>query len=50
MGFNYNAKLRCQELLLTTFGAVKRIRRPETEDDYFATFDFPGSRFSNLAK
>ena len=40
MGFNYNAKLRPQELLLKPDGAVCRIRRAETMDDYFATLDF----------
>lgn len=40
MGFNYNAKLRCGELLLRTDGSVKQIRRSETIDDYFATIDF----------
>ncbi len=42
MGFNYNAKLRCGELLLRTDGSVTQIRRPETIDDYFATLDFAG--------
>lgn len=40
MGFNYNAKLRCKELLLRPDGSVKLIRRAETIDDYFATLDF----------
>ncbi len=40
MGFNYNGRLRPQELLLTADGAVRRIRRAETLDDYFATLDF----------
>ncbi|MCL2234024.1 MAG: diaminopimelate decarboxylase, partial [Treponema sp.] len=39
MGFNYNGKLRCGELLLRPDGSVKQIRRPETVDDYFATLD-----------
>lgn len=39
MGFNYNAKLRPQELLLQADGTVERIRRAETMDDYFATLD-----------
>ncbi len=38
MGFQYNAKLRCAELLLQEDGAVRLIRRAETVDDYFATF------------
>lgn len=42
MGFNYNGKLRCQELLLTTDGSVRLIRRGETLADLFATLDYPG--------
>lgn len=42
MGFNYNGKLRCGELLLRTDGSVVQIRRKETIDDYFATLDFAG--------
>ncbi len=42
MGFNYNAKLRCGELLLRTDGSIVQIRRNETVDDYFATLDFAG--------
>ncbi|GHV20304.1 diaminopimelate decarboxylase [Spirochaetia bacterium] len=37
MGFNYNGKMRCGELLLCSDGATVRIRRRETIDDYFAT-------------
>ncbi len=40
MGFNYNGRLRPQELLLRTDGSVTRIRRAETLDDYFATLNF----------
>jgi diaminopimelate decarboxylase len=40
MGFNYNASLRPQELLLRPDGSVERIRRAETMDDYFATLSF----------
>ncbi len=40
MGFNYNGKLRPQELLLTAEGTVERIRRRETVADYFATLNF----------
>lgn len=40
MGFNYNGKLRCAELLLRSDGSVVQIRRRETIDDYFATLDF----------
>ena len=42
MGFNYNGKLRCGELLLREDGSVVQIRRRETVDDYFATLDFSG--------
>jgi len=37
MGFNYNGRLRCAELLLREDGSLKLIRRAETLDDYFAT-------------
>ena len=40
MGYNYNGKLRCGELLLRTDGSIMQIRRRETLDDYFATIDF----------
>ncbi|RJP96114.1 MAG: diaminopimelate decarboxylase [Desulfobacteraceae bacterium] len=40
MGFNYNGKLRPQELLLNKNGSVERIRRAETLEDYFATLTF----------
>ncbi len=39
MGYNYNGKLRSAELLLKEDGSVQLIRRAETMDDYFATFD-----------
>jgi len=39
MGFQYNGKLRCAELLLQEDGNVRMIRRAETLDDYFATLD-----------
>ena len=39
MGFNYNGKLRCGELLLRQDGSIVQIRRAETVDDYFATLD-----------
>jgi diaminopimelate decarboxylase len=42
MGFNYNGKLRCGELLLRNDGSVVQIRRPETVNDYFATIDLAG--------
>lgn len=40
MGFNYNAKLRPQELMFRQDGAVELIRRNETMEDYFATLSF----------
>jgi diaminopimelate decarboxylase len=41
MGFNYNGRLRPQELLLTENGDVELIRREENfEQDYFATLRF----------
>lgn len=42
MGYNYNAKLWCAELLLKEDGGVELLRRAETEKDYFATLDFTG--------
>lgn len=42
MGYNYNGKLRSAELLLKEDGSVEMIRRAETPDDYFSTFDFTG--------
>lgn len=39
MGYNYNGRLRSAELLLREDGSVKLIRRAETPEDYFATFD-----------
>ena len=40
MGFNYNGKMRPQELLLGVDGRVRLIRREETPEDYFATLHF----------
>jgi diaminopimelate decarboxylase len=37
MGFNYNGRLRCGEVLLQPDGGARLIRRAETLDDYFAT-------------
>jgi len=37
MGFNYNGKLRCGEILLREDGSAQEIRRRETLGDYFAT-------------
>ena len=39
MGYNYNGKLKCAELLLKEDGSVQLIRRAETPKDYFATLD-----------
>jgi len=39
MGFNYNGKLRCGELLMRQDKSIIMIRRPETTNDYFATLD-----------
>lgn len=43
MGFNYNGRLRPQELLLQEDGSVVQIRRAETVDDYLRTqqLEFP---------
>jgi diaminopimelate decarboxylase len=40
MGFNYNGRLRPQELLLRVDDSVELIRRAETVDDLFRTFRF----------
>ena len=40
MGFNYNGKLRPQELMLNADGTVSLIRRAESLEDYFATLNF----------
>jgi len=40
MGFNYNGKMRPQELLLRQDGSVALIRREERPEDYFATLKF----------
>jgi len=42
MGFNYNGKLRCGELLMRQDKSIIMIRRPETTNDYFATLDIAG--------
>ena len=39
MGYNYNGKLRCAELLMEN-GQIRMIRRAEKPSDYFATLDF----------
>lgn len=43
MGYNYNGKLRSAEVLLRPDGTFKMIRRAETPEDYFRTFDFDGA-------
>jgi len=50
MCFNYNGKLRSGEVLVRSNGEIELIRRPETERDYFATLNFPGSGYAHLAK
>lgn len=40
MGYNYNGKLRSAEILLKEDGSAQLIRRAETPEDYFRTFDF----------
>jgi len=42
MGFNYNSKLRCGEILMREDGTFKEIRRRETMEDLFATLDLNG--------
>ena len=37
MGYNYNGKLRCGEIILRADGSFEQIRRAETLEDYFAT-------------
>ncbi|KLU73906.1 MAG: hypothetical protein RHS_0001 [Robinsoniella sp. RHS] len=39
MGYNYNGKLKSAEILLKEDGSTALIRRAETPQDYFATFD-----------
>ena len=47
MGFNYNGKLRCGEILMRPNGTFKEIRRRETVDDLFATIDLGGVKDFN---
>ena len=37
MGYNYNGKLRSEDVLLKSDGSFQLIRRAETPEDYFAT-------------
>ena len=39
MGYNYNGRLRCAEVLHKEDGSFEMIRRAETPADYFATLD-----------
>ena len=39
MGYNYNGRLRSAEILIHPDDSFSLIRRAETPDDYFATFD-----------
>ena len=45
MGYNYNGKPRSAEVLLKEDGSFQLIRRAETPEDYFATFDFSDFHF-----
>ncbi len=45
MGYNYNGKLRSAEVLLHPDGSFQMIRRAETPNDYFATFDMTPFEF-----
>jgi diaminopimelate decarboxylase len=45
MGYNYNGRLRPQELLLRSDGTVELIRRAETVEDLFATLRFEHRSF-----
>lgn len=42
MGFNYNGRLRHQELFIRKDGTIQKIRRNETLANLFATLDYPG--------
>jgi diaminopimelate decarboxylase len=46
MGFQYNGRLRPKELLLRTDGTVELIRRAETVEDYFITYNFAPDVFT----
>jgi diaminopimelate decarboxylase len=46
MGFQYNGRLRPKELLLHANGSVELIRRAETVEDYFATYNFAPDIFT----
>lgn len=46
MGFNYNGKMRPQELLLSSTNNIELIRREETLADYFATLNFEENKLT----
>ena len=39
MGYNYNGKLHCAEILFCEDGSHRVIRRAQKPEDYFATLD-----------
>ena len=41
MGYNYNGRLRHQEIMVHEDGTVQQIRRNETLHDLFATLTYP---------
>ena len=49
MGYNYNGRLRHQEIMVHEDGSVQQIRRNETLFDLLATLDFPSLK-ENTAK
>jgi diaminopimelate decarboxylase len=50
MGYNYNGKLRCAEILKRADGTYQLIRRAETPEDYFATLDIHPDLFPKKQK
>ncbi len=49
MGYNYNGRLRHQEIMVHEDGSIQQIRKNETLSNLFATLDFPGLK-ENTAK
>ncbi len=49
MGYNYNGRLRHQEIMVHADGSIQQIRRNEILFDLFATLDFPNLK-ENTAK
>lgn len=49
MGYNYNGRLRHQEIMVHEDGSIQQIRKDETLSNLFATLDFPGLK-ENTAK